>query len=466
MSELKIVVDRRASEAISSSLRTLGAGGYVTRSTYWSRAPSLPMTRGTSHYKHKSVLNSSVATARVLLVSNIRLTEVGDRCELRATITGSTLENPFALFYRFPSIFKSSVSLTKGDAFLAASLLPAMRTGESLQIAAPVSPRLLHSIDVIQDIYRSWDPSLSTVAITAETKDSAQRDLGDQVGCFFSLGVDSYYTLLKNVAKHHTDSQMILFLIFVRGFDIPLANELLSEKVLGTINVVVQELGKKTLTIETNLREFSDRYAEWGHLYHGAALASVALMFGALFKTVYIAATHTYAQMFPWGSHPILDPMWSTETLSIVHDGCEMRRVDKIRFIAQFSIALRTLRVCWLNPDSEYNCGRCEKCMRTMIGLHVAGALAKCETLPHLVDPTAVRSMRVEGANERSFVEELIASLSSSNTDLPIKSALEEVLHQSNSTPESLRLETLFFKVLQRIYFRAFGRRMCRELAR
>ena len=39
----------------------------------------------------------------------------------------------------------------------------------------------------------------------------------------------------------------------------------------------------------------------------------------------------------------------------------------------------------------EYNCGRCAKCLPTMIDLMLAGALHRCRTLPHDIDPEALR---------------------------------------------------------------------------
>jgi hypothetical protein len=45
--------------------------------------------------------------------------------------------------------------------------------------------------------------------------------------------------------------------------------------------------------------------------------------------------------------------------------------------IAEDPVAHVTLRVCWLNPDQSNNCGRCEKCLRTMTSLAAAGVLSR-----------------------------------------------------------------------------------------
>ncbi|HUO85661.1 MAG TPA: hypothetical protein VM534_11160 [Thermoanaerobaculia bacterium] len=50
-------------------------------------------------------------------------------------------------------------------------------------------------------------------------------------------------------------------------------------------------------------------------------------------------------------------------------------------------MALKVLRVCHENPESaEYNCGRCEKCLRTMITLEIAGVLGRAQTFREPLD--------------------------------------------------------------------------------
>jgi hypothetical protein len=50
-------------------------------------------------------------------------------------------------------------------------------------------------------------------------------------------------------------------------------------------------------------------------------MASVALLFQHRFSKVLIAATNSYAELTPWGTHQLLDPLWSTELMEFEHDG-------------------------------------------------------------------------------------------------------------------------------------------------
>ena len=347
-------------------------------------------------------------------------------CEVRATITSETFEEPFILWYRFPRWIRKFINVTNGTPFLAALLLPSMRTGEPLKISYPVSADLLSKVDKIQTIYHQWDPTLSIVNVNAPVDKELPRIKGErlQTGLFFSLGVDSFYTLLKEQEK-------ITHLLIVHGFDIFLGkhNTKLFPKVYSNVKKVAKVFDKKVIFVATNLRELSDQFVSWPKLHHGAAMASVGLHLQYLLQTIFIASTYPYEQLHPHGSHPELDPLWSTEYVSFVHHGCEARRIDKIHFIANTPIVLKTLRVCWINPNNEYNCGRCEKCLRTMIGLYIAGVLERCETFPHDIDPELVRNMTVDTTGD--FLSELAETLDSSERDLILKTALREAISKN-----------------------------------
>ena len=256
------------------------------------------------------------------------------------------------------------------ELLVACLLLPAMRRGESLAINGSVDEPYRAHLDAVQGIYHQWDRTLTPVEIQSGVH-SAVRPSGSRVGAFFSGGVDSFYTLLE-----HQDE--ITDLIFVHGFDIRLSDGKLARMAEESVRRVGAHFGKRVIKIETNIRPFFDGYGSWGVLTHGAALAAVGHALPREFRRVYIAASDSYPKLTPWGSHPHLDPLWSRSDLEFVHDGYAADRLDKIRRIATSEIALQNLRVCWKNWRGALNCGRCEKCLRTMVSLRIAGALERC----------------------------------------------------------------------------------------
>ena len=125
------------------------------------------------------------------------------------------------------------------------------------------------------------------------------------------------------------------------------------------------------VVVESNLRRHTERFLHWGY-YHGAGLASMGLALGV--RRLLLPAPRSYGFLEPEGSHPLLDPLWSTVRTEVVHHGAEATRWDKIRFLADQPLALETLKVCF-DANTDGNCGRCPKCLVTMAMLAAVGAL-------------------------------------------------------------------------------------------
>ena len=144
----------------------------------------------------------------------------------------------------------------------------------------------------------------------------------------------------------------------------------------------------------------------------GAALATIGHLLAPAFERLYIASSFHYRDLFPWGSHPLLDPLWSSDMLEFIHHGCEARRIEKVEFIAGFDAALNNLRVCHLKGSNEgaYNCSRCSKCVRTMLSLEVAGKLSQCPCFHQPLDALSVTALATKD-RYRSFLAENLEAM-------------------------------------------------------
>jgi len=90
----------------------------------------------------------------------------------------------------------------------------------------------------------------------------------------------------------------------------------------------------------------------------------------------------------------LTDPMLGSRATDLIYDSADVNRRAKLRELAGSDLALRNLRVCWRSGTDE-NCGRCEKCLRTMMTLELHGALDRCPTFPaRRVDPLLLRRMQ------------------------------------------------------------------------
>jgi hypothetical protein len=262
-------------------------------------------------------------------------------------------------------------------------LVKAVAKGEAENLGS-VPPLLGSNLETIRDIYAAWIDGGHQVPLNFQpSPDGAPAASG--VSLFFSGGVDSFYSLIK-----HRDE--VENLVLVHGFDVPLADTKTFALAEAQALEAARLFGKRLIVARTNLHfEQPAIPCSWG-MYHGAALAAVAHALTPNHGKVHIASSYSYADLHPWGSHPLLDPLWSTETVQVVHDGGETR-IDKLRSLIQHPEVLAKLRVCWENPE-KYNCGLCEKCVRTMLGLRALG-VDHCAAFPDTLTPELVRQQRL-----------------------------------------------------------------------
>jgi hypothetical protein len=334
---------------------------------------------------------------------------------------------PVDLWYRF----RGAVPDPSASAFVPAVLLPAMLQRRPLVFESPVSPRLLSALPTIQDIYATWVPALQRVPVRAPRGDGhalTSAEPGPDSASFFTGGLDSLYTYL-------THRDQIRSLVFVPDFAAAMSPERRAH-VTKWLREAAAEFGVRLIEVETNHERLLEDWLEIGlrgqpsptlkkfELAHGAALAAVAHLLPASIGRVFVAASFTYNNLEPLGSHPVLDPLWSTEARSIVHDGCAATRVDKARVVATSEIALRMLQVCHNGGTGEFrNCGRCDKCLRTMVNLRVVGALERC---PVFAEPLDLRRVPLTNmANERIDLTDNLRAAKAIGTDRALITALE-----------------------------------------
>ena len=300
----------------------------------------------------------------------------------KVTAVVESTRGTFEVWYRS----SGPISHTAADAFLIAFLVPAMRKEKVLGSEAPVSPTLLGNLEQAQQILHGWSESgwpgvsdrqrLRIVRIEAEPRSSPGGRTG-ATAAFFTAGVDSFYTALRHIDE-------IDALVYVHGFDVMREEAEALKAASDFIESAANALGKPLIKVVTNLHDVTPGFVSWGPV-HGAALGSVASMLAGTYGRMYVPSSMTLEDAdSPWGSHPDLDPLWSTEAVEIVYDADEKDRYERVRFIAGNSVARGYLRVCLESPPDGRNCGSCEKCLRTMVGLHIAGELEAFSSFPAL----------------------------------------------------------------------------------
>jgi hypothetical protein len=359
-----------------------------------------------------------ITKMKQILVNNISQHYRDNYYELTATLHNQTASQD--IWFRTTH----SPVTTLADPFVPIALLPAMSQNLRLSIDAPISTCLLRGAMRVQHLQQFWDKSLSLVELNLQPQplsDLSDPREKDAVGAFFSGGVDSFYTLKKH-------RQEITHLIFVHGFDIPLWRKNLRELVASRMRKIALELNLELVEVETNLRQYSDRHVGWED-YHGAAMAAVAHFLAPGFSKIYIPSGYAYAFLFPYGSHPGLDPLWGSQPLELVHDGCEATRFEKIQDLASWNFALQNLRVCWQLIEGNYNCCHCRKCLWTMAFLRACKALDRATSfhLPLDLEELSNKPLKQPFAFPPS---QIIAAVEEQGDDPQLIQALRKALQE------------------------------------
>ena len=298
--------------------------------------------------------------ANNLIISNIQIKTANGFTEL-----GGKLDDDY-IYFRVPEAFTLHLS---AEWLISVALLEAMAANRTIEVEeVSVSAQLLEQLKEVQAIFKCWNPDLHIVDIQAKT--STENHGFTAVGSFFSAGVDSSHTLTR-----HMDD--ITHLIMLRVFDMGDDQELWDQHV-ATQTAFATSLGKSLVPVETNARDWTDgKQIAWGFA-HGLLLSAAGTALGL--KRLYVASSHTYEYLFPWGSHTLTDPMWSSESTQVIHDGAACRRTDKTREILKYPDVANNLKVCW--NYIHKNCGTCSKCVRSIIIIHLMGESVK--SLPPL----------------------------------------------------------------------------------
>lgn len=322
-----------------------------------------------------------------MIISNITCTSDNGKTTLWADIAFARQRRE-KMYFMIDSKYKAFLAMDASP-FLAAVLLPCMKRGEDIVIDGSVSSKLLEGVEKIMDLYESWSLGFHRVSVHVKSQ-KKDRSNSKYIASFFSGGVDSFYTYLKN--KKEAKNKISHF-ILVHGFDIVLSNTDFFHDVTKSIQRVAREENIELITVKTNAGEIIESRILWD-FGHGGALAAVALCLRNRLKRIYISSAVSTEELYPYGTHPDLDKHWSTETMQVIHEGTEYNRLEKvIHCISKSSLALKHLRVCNQNLKEKYNCSRCFKCLRTMEELICADALDRSETFDKTIDLKAVEDV-------------------------------------------------------------------------
>lgn len=238
----------------------------------------------------------------------------------------------------------------------------------------------LESLNTIKTVMEKWYPNLPF-----STRINVGNTISNSIDCkgyglLFSGGVDSTTSYIK-----HRDKKPNLIMIW--GADVPPDKKDFWNRIKNHYEIFAGQENTKINFVRTNMRILNEtiltlkfgKYLTdsswWGALQHGIGLLGLCapLTVTERIGEILIASSHAQGLLaYPWGSHPLIDNKVSWANVKVVHDGYNVSRQEKIRYVLKSYIKdtgrYPLLRVCW-SQFSNFNCGKCEKCSRTITGL-------------------------------------------------------------------------------------------------
>ena len=330
-------------------------------------------------------------------VSNLRKYKTGGKVKLEADITFQDMASPYpekTIYFEIDSKFSYMLADDSYDAFVLLPLLLAMLHKQTLHIRGKISKRLYQNVKwYIQKIWSDFASDLSPVKFIVDGLTKPPKTRGKIIGASISCGVDSLSTVYDHFVRE-SDPDYRINALFYFNCDIKnhLADsseqETIFQKLSENARRASDELGLPLYLMENNFHVFNQTFNKirnrWLSFVYVGAYSCILSLSNAISK-YYFSSDRTYEELKNFPSHnkdmgsfceSYFVPLIGNERTELIIDGCQYRRVDKLKNIADWDIAKKYLNVCTgYNKRDGANCGVCSKCLRTLLPLEIMGKL-------------------------------------------------------------------------------------------
>ncbi len=321
-----------------------------------------------------------------MIITNLRKDVKDQLVRVSADVRWETAEaEDREVYIEAPEAFIDDM-VPNADAFLVGALAPAMHFGETrIRIEGEIDPMLAEGLNSAMALLCMWsEGQMKPLQIEAECRGGllVAPTVG-RAGQFLSGGIDSLCALKTNRDIYpDTHPNSVKDCLLVHGFDIGGVIERgakyhVFERAMDHMAVVAEDAGVSLLPVYTNIRHLCDQRELWLNYFFGAVLAAVAHTFVPRMNLVYVASSYDFPNLHRCGSHPLLDPLFSSSEMQIRHKDVHLSRMEKHRIVSGWDAAFQNFRVCLANTPDRLNCGVCEKCTRTRTELLALGVLDK-----------------------------------------------------------------------------------------
>jgi hypothetical protein len=355
---------------------------------------------------HTRQVNQPPASASRINVHPEPVTVRDGEVELAARVDGWD-RRADRIWYRVPEAWSQAVT-PRSDPLVIAALFSAMRLRRDMHVYGPVSRSLLANLEQFQDVWSQWKPSTyHRIEITADEELDDQHDPDKPAITAFSGGLDSCFTLLRHKRRmcgrlnRHVGAGLL-----IHGFDLALQDHEAFTQATRHARAILDAEGVPMAVVRTNWRR--DVEYNWT-CEHGAALASCLHIFGGEFGFGMLGSSREYRELknYTRGSNALTDPMISSESFRVMHDGADTARVEKAAILGNSDAASTHVRVCTARGNAGRNCGKCEKCIRTLLSLRVAG-IARPASFDDDATDRDIAGIPIQASYQLHYLDEIL----------------------------------------------------------
>ena len=270
----------------------------------------------------------------------------------------------------------------------------------------PVDKELLDRMVEGQSLLDAMPPGqLRSVPLNMPTRPSGGQPVGRVLASAFSGGVDAHTLAASSVPRPGV-------LVYVHGIDSTTDTAARRTKLKHQAARAVACHGAPLAFVATNLRALlTGRFGlRWGVVFrmgiHGSGhlLASHINTFCIASDYTFDALTRDYTTMVDHGysifefNHPLLSELSTSSRVRQEYWDDGRKRPMRLEVVAGVPGALATLAVCQEEAKGRYtgdqpNCGRCEKCLRTMCMLAALGRHNDLGAFAQPLEPEALAAM-------------------------------------------------------------------------
>lgn len=302
------------------------------------------------------------------------------------------------LWFSVEKKFGDYLCIDRCDAFLLMFMHYAMATGSDIVCEGPVSANLLYGIRT-EMIPHLCVGKFGIINVQAE-EISIPYSSSDCGATGMSCGIDSFFSLWLHQQDYIPENFRIKYFtffnvgainaVFPDGISLERRNELMQQisiEKADQARKVADECGAELVFVNSNISDFYR-----GMLVNSAHYRNcgTAMLLSGLWNKYYYSSAgfRTDEVKFDLCDDPayhedMLLPWFTNGIIHFYSAGHAYPRVEKTRILADFPLAQKYLTVC----DREDNCGKCNKCKRT---INTLIALNKLENFDKRFDTTAI----------------------------------------------------------------------------